>query len=683
VYKWFGIDFDYWGRTSTPKHTEIVQSLFLELHKKGFISEKALEQLFCETCAMFLADRFVEGTCPHCEYVGARGDQCDYCGKLIDAVTLVNPHCSVCKTTPVKKTSNHLFLDLKALQKQVQVWKDERGPNWSKNAQIITQTWLDGGLEQRCITRDLKWGVPVPLEGWEDKVFYVWFDACIGYISITANYTDDWEKWWKSPDNVELFQFMGKDNVPFHTVVFPATLLGSGGGWTSLKNLSTTEYLNYEGGKFSKSKNTGVFGADVLKEGISPHIWRYYLLATRPETVDAEFQWEDFVSKTNTEFVANVGNFVYRVLNLLSKAPYNKAIPKWSGELTEEAKKFVADIENKISEYISLMDKLQLREGLRTAMQVSTLVNGYLTAVAPWSLVKTNPEGAADCLFLVAQATSVISSLLSPFVPTFSEELSRQLNFPIQKVKGPSFSFDIPSGHCIAEDLKVIIELIDGDRIAEWWDRYGSAHLTTMTSLELKVGLIVKLEDHPEGGEKYVCHIKTGPNDPISVVARLGHLYKPEQLLNTKVVVLTNLKPGKFQGVPSQGMILGAEDKDGVYGLLRVVDPNNECTPGSRVTPEGWSCKPTPNMNIKEFQKAKLYTKEGGSIWWDSEKRTPEVKKQPTKNPKAQGKNKAAPKKSNNKKEIVSNKLVATDIKGSKIFEVICEEVKKHPAKIK
>ena len=366
VYEWFGISFDYWGRTSTPKQEEIVQKIFLELYEAGFIEEDVLEQLFCEKCTMFLADRFVQGCCPHCSFNLANGDQCDRCGSLLDAVELVNPKCTVCFSTPIKKSSKHLFLSLAKLQPKVEQWKKERSEVWTKNAQSITQAWLDKGLERRCITRDLQWGVPVPLKGWEGKVFYVWFDACIGYISITANYTDEWKQWWQNPENVKLYQFMGKDNVPFHTIIFPGSLLGTKENWTMLSDLSCTEYLNYEKGKFSKSRKTGVFGSDVIKEGLAQHIWRYYLLATRPETDDADFQWEDFVAKINNEFVANAGNFVFRVLNLVSNS-FDKKVPKL-GELDEGGKQFVQDIEQKIVEYMDLMDKMQLREGLKKAL---------------------------------------------------------------------------------------------------------------------------------------------------------------------------------------------------------------------------------------------------------------------------------------------------------------------------
>ena len=253
IYRWFDISFDHFGRTTTQQQTDIAQDIFNKCDSNGYLLADELEQLFCETDNRFLADRFVEGTCPHCAYPDARGDQCDSCGKLLNAIELIQPKCKLCKTAPIVRRSSHLFLDLGKLQHEsLAAWVDERQVEggWTDNAINITKAWLDGGLKPRCITRDLKWGTPVPKAGYEDKVFYVWFDAPIGYISITANYTPQWEQWWKSPHNVQLYQFMGKDNVPFHCVIFPASLMGTRDPWTLVHHIDATEYLNYEGIKF-------------------------------------------------------------------------------------------------------------------------------------------------------------------------------------------------------------------------------------------------------------------------------------------------------------------------------------------------------------------------------------------------------------------------------------------------
>jgi len=283
VYDWFNIGFDIFGRTPTQQQTDIAQDIFLKLYKNGYLEERTTTQPYCEQHKSFLADRFVEGTCPLCDYADARGDQCDKCGHLLDPLDLKNPRCKLDNATPVPRDTKHVFILLDKLQAAVKEWSESSSAKgkWSENGIAITESWIKEGLKPRGITRDLKWGTAVPLEGYDDKVMYVWFDACIGYVSITANYTSDWEKWWRDPDNVKLYQFLGKDNVPFHTVVFPSSQLGTGDKWTMLHHLSTTEYLNYERGKFSKSRNIGVFGNSAEKTGIPSDVWRYYLLSRR------------------------------------------------------------------------------------------------------------------------------------------------------------------------------------------------------------------------------------------------------------------------------------------------------------------------------------------------------------------------------------------------------------------
>lgn len=330
VYDWFEIAFDHFGRTPTQEQTDIAQDIFTKLHQNGFLKEETTTQPYCEKHKGFLADRFVEGECPFCGYGDARGDQCDKCGHLLDPFDLINPKCKLDGTTPVAKKTKHTFILLDKLQPAVEKWSKESHEkgHWSENGINITNAWLKEGLKPRGITRDLKWGTAVPLPGYEDKVMYVWFDACIGYVSITATYTKQWEKWWRNPEQVKLYQFMGKDNVPFHTVVFPCSQLGTKEKWTMLNHISTTEYLNYERGKFSKSRGIGVFGSSAKETGISADVWRYFLLLRRPETSDTEFEWDGFIAANNNELVANFGNFVNRILKFVnSEKTYDSVIP--------------------------------------------------------------------------------------------------------------------------------------------------------------------------------------------------------------------------------------------------------------------------------------------------------------------------------------------------------------------
>ncbi|KAI9201581.1 hypothetical protein LWI28_025595 [Acer negundo] len=329
-----------------------------------------MQQPYCNTCKRFLADRFVEGVCPYeeCKYESARGDQCENCGKLLNATELKDPKCRTCHSTPRIRDTNHLFLDLPLLRDKLEEYINNMSVagSWSQNAIQATNAWLKEGLKPRCITRDLKWRVPVPHEGFEEKVFYVWFDAPIGYPSITACYTSDWDK-WKNPENVELFQFMGKDNVPFHTVMFPSTLLGTGENWTLMKTISVTEYLNYEAGKFSKSKGIGVFGSDAKDTNIPVEVWRYYLLTNRPEVSDTLFTWADLQAKLNSELLNNLGNFINRVLSFVAKPPgqgYGSIIPDAIGAESHALTKTLAEkVGTCVEQYVEAMEKVKLKQG--------------------------------------------------------------------------------------------------------------------------------------------------------------------------------------------------------------------------------------------------------------------------------------------------------------------------------
>ncbi|XP_052134881.1 probable methionine--tRNA ligase [Oryza glaberrima] len=470
VYEWFDISFDIFGRTSSPQQTEVCQDIFLKLLDNNWLSENTMQQLYCNSCQRFLADRLVEGYCPTegCNYDSARGDQCEKCGKLLNSTELVNPKCKVCGSTPCVRDTDHLFLELPLLREKLEKYIDETSVtgSWSQNAIHATNAWLKEGLKPRCITRDLKWGVPVPHEKYKDKVFYVWFDAPIGYISITACYTPEWEKWWKNPENVELYQFMGKDNVPFHTVMFPSTLLGTGENWTLMKTISVTEYLNYESGKFSKTKGIGVFGNDAKSTNIPPEVWRYYLLTNRPEASDTLFTWTDLQAKCNNELLNNLGNFINRVLSFIAKPEgtgYGSVVPDSpdvdSHALTQSLAETVGKL---IDQYIDAMDKVKIKQGLKIAMAISSEGNAYLQESQFWKLYKQDPASCATVMKTSVGIVYLLACLLEPFMPTFSKDVLQQLNLSpeehlsfcdekgeVEKAKRP---WDlIPSGHRIGK----------------------------------------------------------------------------------------------------------------------------------------------------------------------------------------------------------------------------------------
>ncbi|XP_020492406.1 methionine--tRNA ligase, cytoplasmic isoform X1 [Labrus bergylta] len=479
IYKWFQIDFDFFGRTTTEKQTEIAQDIFWRLHKQGFLVEDTVEQLRCESCQRFLADRFVEGICPHCSYPEARGDQCDKCGRLINAVELSEPQCKVCRQTPVIRSSKHLFLDLPKLESQLEQWLDKSTStgDWTANAKQITRSWLRDGLKPRCITRDLKWGTPVPHPDFKEKVFYVWFDAPIGYLSITANYTDQWEKWWKNPNQVELYNFMAKDNVPFHSVVFPCSLLGAQDNYTLVNHLIATEYLNYEDSKFSKSRGVGVFGDMAKDTGIPSDVWRFYLLYVRPEGQDSVFSWADMATKNNSELLNNLGNFINRAGMFVAKF-FEGCVPAM--DLQQEDKKLLALVGWELQQYIQLMDKVKIRDALKHILNISRHGNQYIQVNEPWKKIKggdTERQRSGTVTGVSVNIACLLSVMLHPYMPTVSQTIRDQLNAPQSCIntmlKGTgTFVCALCPGHRIGT-VSPLFQKLELDQIEALKKRFG------------------------------------------------------------------------------------------------------------------------------------------------------------------------------------------------------------------
>uniref|UniRef100_A0A4W6EFX2 Methionine--tRNA ligase, cytoplasmic n=1 Tax=Lates calcarifer TaxID=8187 RepID=A0A4W6EFX2_LATCA len=479
IYKWFQIDFDFFGRTTTEKQTEIAQNIFWRLHEHGFLVEDTVEQLRCENCQRFLADRFVEGTCPHCSYPEARGDQCDKCGRLINAVELREPQCKVCRQTPVIRSSKHLFLDLPKLENQLEQWleKSTSTGDWTVNAKQITRSWLRDGLKPRCITRDLQWGTPVPHPDFKEKVFYVWFDAPIGYLSITANYTDKWEKWWKNPQQVELYNFMAKDNVPFHSVVFPCSLLGAQDNYTLVSHLVATEYLNYEDTKFSKSRGVGVFGDMAKDTGIPSDVWRFYLLYVRPEGQDSAFSWADMALKNNSELLNNLGNFINRAGMFVTKF-FEGCVPAM--ELQQEDKKLLAVVGWELQQYIQLMDKVKIRDALKHILNISRHGNQYIQVNEPWKKIKggdTERQRAGTVTGVSVNIACLLSVMLFPYMPSVSHTIRDQLNAPQSCINtmlqgSGSFVCTLRAGHRIGT-VSPLFQKLEVDQIEALKKRFG------------------------------------------------------------------------------------------------------------------------------------------------------------------------------------------------------------------
>ncbi|XP_047325880.1 probable methionine--tRNA ligase [Impatiens glandulifera] len=671
IYKWFNISFDEFGRTSTPQQTDVCQAIFKKLLDNNWLIENTMQQLFCETCQRFLADRFVEGSCPtkDCGYDSARGDQCEKCGKLLNPTELIDPRCKVCHTTPHIRDTDHLFLDLPQLKDKLEEYINHMSVAglWSQNAIQATNAWLREGLKQRCITRDLKWGVPVPLEKFKEKVFYVWFDAPIGYVSITSCYTAEWEKWWKNPENVELYQFMGKDNVPFHTVMFPSTLLGTGENWTLMKTISVTEYLNYESGKFSKSKGVGVFGNDAKDTKIPVEVWRYYLLTNRPEISDTLFTWTDLQAKLNSELLNNLGNFINRVLSFIAKNPdseenrgagYGSIIPD-SPEVESHllTKTFGEKVGDLVEQYVEAMEKVKLKQGLKIAMSISGEGNAYLQESKFWKLFKEDKPSCSIVMRTSAGLVYLLACLLEPFMPSFSVEVLKQLNLPleaqlslsdkkkdVEKARKP-WEF-LPAGHKIGTPEPLFKELKDeeveffrqkfsgsqADRIlkaeadtkkindqlkrtgisdgngkkqraakpaAESKSKSAPAEAEiSISRLDIRVGLITKVQKHPDADSLYVEEIDVGEAQPRTVVSGLVKYISLEEMQNRKVCVLCNLKPATMRGIKSQAMVLAASSAD--QTKVELVEPPESAAIGERIKFLGFEGKPDDVLNPKK-----------------------------------------------------------------------------------
>ncbi|PGH23152.1 methionine-tRNA ligase [Polytolypa hystricis UAMH7299] len=546
IYDWFRIDFDIFGRTPTEQQTEIVQDIFCSLWDNGYIEERETTQPFCPTAShsSFLADRFVEGECSICHDLGARGDQCDKCGNLLDPFEpdvkvngetldqvqdqdvvstatgwLLNPHCKLDGAVPERRKTKHLYLRLDALRDKIIPWfqKASKEGEWSANCIAITQSWIDKGLKPRAITRDLKWGVPIPKgikglddEEYKNKVFYVWFDACIGYMSITKNYTDGsdlagkkWEQWWKNPENVSLFQFMGKDNVPFHTIIFPGSQLGTGSNWTKVHKLSAADYLNYEGGKFSKSKGVGVFGNNAQHTGIDPDIWRFYLLSRRPETNDSEFKWEEFINVNNNDLLKNLGNLVQRVIKFC-QAKMGGLVPdytQYTDASLDEHKKQVNDL---LRGYITHLDAIKLRQGIADILHISALGNKLLQDhKLDNKLFSEEPQRCAAVIGVALNQILLLAAVLSPYMPGTAESITRQLGVPPTAAVIPD-TWDaaaLKPGHALGEP-KLLFTQIPTAKLEEWRLAYGGEELRRQKAVEAEKAAAKKAAKEKEKEKK-------------------------------------------------------------------------------------------------------------------------------------------------------------------------------------
>ncbi len=574
IYKKWNIDFTHFGRTSTKENEEITQDLFLRMYKNGYILEKEMTIPYCNHDKMYLPDRFIEGTCPYCGYEHAKGDQCEKCGHLLDPEELINPHCTICGGTDIVfKKKKHLFLDFSKLQGRLEEWI-KSNDHWPSNTRNFALGWMKSGLRPRCITRNLNWGIHVPLKGYEDLVFYVWFDAPIGYISITKEWCksdDELEKWWNSDSLI--YHFLGKDNIPFHTIFWPGMLMAAG-KYTLPYYVAGYEYLNWNGGKFSTSLGNGLFTDEAL-ELFPADYWRFYLVSILPETKDSNFSWDDFKKKINGELLGNYGNLFYRIVYFI-KSKFGGIVP--DAELGDDERKFMEAFENRLDELVKSVSNVRLRESLRIVMSMARDLNQYFQERKPWA---SDDESSKRTLYFSVNVMRMITQLLRPFVPSISDRAMKMLN--AEGVEWKKFTeFTIRPGHKIS-NVEHLLEPISQDEI-ERAKKYRSKYSKSddkkkrggsmeipfeeFSKLDLRVGKVISVEDHPNAERLYLVTVDFG-SEKRRLVAGLKKYYSKDELLGKKIIVVMNLEQKEIRGIKSEGMLLAADDGETV-SLLTV-----------------------------------------------------------------------------------------------------------------
>ena len=588
-----GISFDIYSRTSSKTHAETASAFFRKLYDEGKFVEQTTEQFYDEEAKSFLADRYIKGTCPKCNAEGAYGDQCEVCGSTLSPEELINPYSTLSGATPVKRETKHWYLPLDQYEQMLREWILEGHKEWKSNVYGQCKSWLDGGLLPRAVSRDLDWGIPVPVEGAEGKVLYVWFDAPIGYISATKDLTPDWEKYWKSEDT-KLVHFIGKDNIVFHCIVFPS-MLKAHGGYILPENVPSNEFLNLEGDKISTSRNWAVWLHEYLVDFPGKEdVLRYALCATAPETKDNDFTWKDYQARNNNELVAVLGNFVNRAL-VLTKKYYDGVVPA-CGEFSDYDKETIAELSTIKASLENNIENYRFREALKDAMNFARIGNKYLADSEPWKLIKTDAERVKTILNIALQITANIAVAIEPFMPFSAAKILNMLaceKFGWERLGAMDLLAD---GHQIGEP-SLLFEKIEDDVIQKQLDRLAEIKKQNMAAevkaepqkaectfedfqkMDIRVSTILEAEKLPKTKKLLKLTIDTGI-DKRTIVSGIAEHFTPEELVGQQVLVLVNLAPRDFKGITSQGMILMAED---ATGALRLLQPNEKTNSGAMV----------------------------------------------------------------------------------------------------
>lgn len=590
----FGISFDIYSRTTSKVHHETAAQFFRTLYDKGKFLEKESEQYFDPEAQQFLADRYITGTCPHCHKDGAYGDQCESCGTSLNAMDLINPRSVISGSTPVLKKTKHWYLPLDKHEPFLKKWILEDHKEWKSNVYGQCKSWIDLGLQPRAVSRDLDWGVPIPVEGAEGKVLYVWFDAPIGYISATKELTPDWEKYWKDPE-CRMLHFIGKDNIVFHCIIFPS-MLKAEGSYILPDNVPANEFLNLEGDKISTSRNWAVWLHEYLEDFKDKQdVLRYVLTANAPETKDNDFTWKDFQARNNNELVAIYGNFVNRSIVLTHKY-YNGVVPT-PGQYNDFDKETVTGIQELIGKVEVALDNFRFREAVKEAMNLARLGNKYLADTEPWKLIKTDPERVKTIMYISLQITAALSILMEPFMPFSSRKLRDMLGMEEADWAISKQEEILEPGHKINEG-ELLFQKIEDTEIDRQLEKLAASKKANemdegrninpqkdnisfddFSKMDIRVGTILEAEKLPKTKKLLRLKIDTGL-DQRTVVSGIAEHFNPEEIIGRQVTMLVNLEPRNIKGIESQGMILMAEDAD---GKLVFVGPDKKIGNGSEV----------------------------------------------------------------------------------------------------